>query len=225
MSEPVIEVHKREEVGGGSARRLLREDKIAAVVYGGGRESVPITVDRKSLLDLFKSTGSDNAVFLLQMAGTKQQRHAMIRHMDIHPITRQIHHIDFLRILMDEKIKVEVPVELLGVPEGVKNEDGIVDFVTREVEVECLPGDIPRSLELDISALHKGQHVEAGDIPLPKGVTLAVEAERVIASVTTRRKAEVEAEEEEEELLIEAEQEEPEVIRRGKTEEEEGGEA
>lgn len=219
MSEPVIEVHKREEVGGGSARRLLREGKIAAVVYGAGRESVPITVDRKSLLDLFKSTGSENAVFLLRMAGTKQQRHAMIRHMDIHPITRQIHHIDFLRILMDEKIKVEVPVELVGVPEGVKNEDGIVDFVTREVEVECLPGDIPRSLEVDISALHKGQHVEAGAIPLPKGVSLAVEAERVIASVTARRKAEVEVEEEEE-LLIEAEQEEPEVIRRGKTEEE-----
>jgi len=222
MSETVIEVHKREEIGGGTARRLGRQGKIAAVVYGGGRESVPITVDRKSLLDLLKSSGTEHAVFLLKMAGTQKQRHAMIRQMDLDPITRQIRHIDFQRVEMDEKIKVEVPVEVVGVPEGVKNEGGILDFVTREVEVECLPGDIPKLLQVDVSNLHLGQHAEAGDLPLPKGVTLAIEPQRVIASVTGRRVSEVAAEEEEE-LLIEAEREEPEVIRRGKAEEGEEG--
>lgn len=224
MSEPVVTVEKREEIGRNIARKMARRGEIAAVVYGAGKPSVPIRVDRKIVLDLLKSSGSEHAVFLLEMAGTKQQRHAMVRDMQIDPITGRILHIDFQRVLMTEKLKVEVPVELLGTPVGVKTEGGLLDFVTRQVEVECLPGDIPRALEVDVSALHIGQHVEAKDLVVPPKVALAVEEERVIASVAARRVAEVEAEAEEEELLTEEGAEEPEVIRRGKAEEEEGEE-
>lgn len=223
MSDLVIEVHPREETGKNANRRLRAAGDIPAVVYGGSKNTVPIRVQRKSILDLLKGSGSENAVFLLKLVGSGKERHTMIRELQVDPISREILHIDFQRVLMTEKIRVQVPVELAGVPEGVKNEGGMLDFVLREVEVECLPGDIPRTLSVDVSALHVGQHVEVKDLSLPPKVTLLEEADRVLASVSQARVAEVEAEEEEEGLL-EMEPEQPEVIRRGKTEEEEAEE-
>jgi large subunit ribosomal protein L25 len=223
MSEMTIEVQSRdEEVGSGAARRLRRAGMIPAVVYGGGRESKAITVPRRALIELIKQAGRENAVFLLKLAGSDKQRNCMVKELEVDPITREIVHVDFLRIDMTAKVQVSVHVELAGEPFGVHNEGGILDYVNREVEVSCLPGDIPRQLELDVSELHIGQHVEAGDLPLPEGVELLTDRDRVIASVVAPRLA-VEAEEEEaEEMLIEAEREEPEVVGRGKAEE--GGE-
>jgi large subunit ribosomal protein L25 len=126
---------------------------------------------------------------------------------------------------MTERIKVQVPIELLGVPEGVKNQGGVLDFITREVEVECLPGDIPPSLELEVAALEVGQQVQVKDLELPAKVELLEELDRVIASVAHSRVAQeveaAEAEAEGEEVMLEAEPEEPELIGRGKEEEEE----
>lgn len=223
MSEQVITVEKREEIGSNVTRKLLRRGQIAAVVYGAGKDSVPIQVDRKGLLELLKHSGTENAVLLLKMAGTQQERHVMIRDMLTDAVSRQILHIDFQRVLMDQKVKVQVAVEVEGTPVGVKNDGGVLDFVTREVEVECLPGDIPRSLAVDISHLHIGQHVAASELQVPENVTLMVEPERTLAAVVAPRKAAV-AEEAEGEELLEAEAEEPEVIGRGKVEGEEGEE-
>ncbi len=148
----------------------------------------------------------------------------MVREVVVDPISRQIIHIDFQRVLMTEKVKVQVPIELVGVPEGVKNQGGVLDFITRELELECLPGDIPAQLELDVAALEVGQHVQVKDLELPAKVEMLEEPDRVIASVAHSRVAlEVEAAEAEaegEEVLLEAEPEEPEVIGRGKEEEE-----
>ena len=155
------------------------------------------------MLELLKTSGTENAVFLLKLAGTGQERHTMIRELDVDPVSRQIRHIDFQRVVMTEKVRVQVHIELTGTAEGVKNEGGIVDFVTREVEIECLPGDIPRHLTADVTALHVGQHIEAKDLALPPGVVLLEDAERVIAAVTHSRLA-VE-EEAPAETLIEAE--------------------
>src|SRR5215208_1451088 len=145
MEQMTIEVERREQRGTNANRRLRADGMIPAVVYGGGKdkETVAIQVRRKSLIDLMKGTGGENAVFLLQLAGTGQERHAMIRDMQIDPVSRQVVHIDFQRILMTEKVKVQVAVELQGTPDGVKNSGGVLDFVHREVTVECLPGDIP----------------------------------------------------------------------------------
>lgn len=220
MSDLMIEVEKREDIGSKVSRRLARAGQLAAVVYGGGKESVPIVVPRRKVLDLMRTGGGENTVFLLKMAGTKKERHAMIRDLQVDPITREIRHIDFVRVLMTEKVRVAVAVELEGSPLGVRNEGGIVDFVTREVEVECLPGKIPQKLTIDITELHLGQHVEAGQLELPKGVALVTDENRVLASVVGRTLA---AEEEEEaDELLEAEPEEPELIGRRKEEEEEG---
>lgn len=222
MNDQVIVVRKREETGTGASRRYRAAGRIPAVVYGAKKDSIPISVDRSSVLNLLRQGGGDNAIFLLKMEGTEKERHAMIRDMEIHSTRREILHIDFLRLLMDQVIRVMVPVELVGIPLGVQNDGGVLDHVTREVELECLPGDIPQQLEVDVSELYIGQHVEVRDLQVPDNVTLLEEEGRVVAAVGAPR--ELEEIEEEEELLLEAEAEEPEVIGRGKEEEEGEGE-
>ena len=222
MTDITLEVHSREETGTNATRRLRAMGLIPAVVYGGGLDPVAIQVDRKILHELFKQTGGENAVFLLKMVGTDQKRHSMVRELDIDPITRQVTHIDFLRVLMTEKVKVQVPINLEGTPNGVKNEGGVLDFITREVEVECLPGDIPQSMELDVNDLEIGSHYEVKDLEVPKGVELMVELDKVIVAVAHSRVA-TEIEEADAELaeagLLEEEDAEPELIGRSSEEE------
>lgn len=217
MSDITLEVQSREETGKNANRRLRATGLIPAVVYGGDLDPVAIQVDRRTLHDLFKQTGGENAVFLLKLAGTDQKRHSMVRELTIDPITRQVIHIDFLRVLMTEKVKVQVPINLEGTPVGVKNEGGVLDFITREVEVECLPGDIPQTLELDVSDLEIGSHCEVKDLEVPAGVELMVELDKVIVAVAHSRVA-TEVEEAEAEAaeagLLEAEEVEPELIGR-----------
>lgn len=216
MSELTLEVQKRETKGKNSNRQLRAQGRIPAVLYGGGRESVPLEVDRKTVLELLKKAGSENAVFLLKLGETGKERHAMIRDLQIDPLQRHIVHIDFQRIEMSQKVRVEVHVEVEGVPYGVKNEAGILDFVTRSLHVECLPGDIPPHITLDVSALHVGQHVEARQLELPPGVVLLEEPSRVIVSVSHARIEEKPVEE-----VEAAEPAEPEVIKKGGKPEEE----
>lgn len=222
MNELTIEVAPRGATGKNESRRLRAAGSIPGVVYGGGRDPVSVTVDRHTMLELMRKAGGENAVYLLKLTGTDKSRHVMIRDMDVHPVTRQVRHIDFQRIVLTEKVRISVAVEVIGTPPGVKTEGGMLDFVTREVEVECLPTNIPHHLQADVSKLHVGQHVEAGDLELPEGVTLLEAPERVIAAVSHPKMAEVA--EGEEEGLIEAETEQPELIgrHREETEEEEG---
>lgn len=223
MSEVTVEVQEREVRGKNANRRLRQSGLIPAVVYGGGKESVPIQVDTKVIHDLLKQEGGEHAVFLLKLAGTAKKRHTMVREVVVDPLTHQIIHIDFQRVVMTEKVRVSVGVELVGTPEGVKNQGGVLDFISREVEIEALPGDIPAKLSLDVSKLEIGDHLEAKDVELPAEVELVGEPERVIVSVAHSRVSAVVEEAEtgaEEELLLEAEEEEPEVIGRGKEVEE-----
>ncbi len=211
MSELSIDVQKRTETGTNANRRLRQSGKIPAVVYGGGKETVPIQLNRKTLIDLMKSGENENAIFLLKLADSGQERHAMIHDMQIDPLTRQVVHIDFQRIVMTEKVKVQVPVELVGTAHGVKVEGGMIDFVHREVAVECMPGDIPKHVDLDVTELRVGQHVEAKDLKLPEGVTLAEEPDRVILSLSHTKA--------EESAVAEAVAEPELAAKRGKTEE------
>jgi len=222
MSEITIEVNKREETGKNANRRLRASGFIPAVVYGGGRDSLSIQVQKQVIHDLLRQEGGEHAVFLLKLAGTDKSRHTMVRDVEIHSVSRQIIHIDFQRVLMTEKVKVMVGIELLGTPEGVKNEGGVMDFITREVEIESLPGDLPAKLTLDVADLNIGDHLEAKDLEIPEKVELMEEPGRVIVSVAHSRVSDVveEAEAEGEELLLEAEAEEPELIGRGKEAEE-----
>jgi large subunit ribosomal protein L25 len=223
MSEMMIEVHERELVGKNANRRLRASGDVPAVVYGGGLDPVPIQVNRRAVLDLMRTGSGENTVFLLKLAGGSSERHAMIRDLQVDPISRRILHIDFQRVVMTEVVRVAIPIELEGTPAGVRNDGGLLDFVNREVMVECLPGDIPQHLTLDVEALEIGDHLEAKDLTLPDRVTLVDEPDRVLVSVYHgRMAAELEAEEEAAaEELLEAAPEEPEVIGKGKEEEEE----
>lgn len=209
MSEMSLEVEKREVKSSNQNRRLLAGGAIPAVVYGGGKETTAIQVQRKAVIDLLKTTGSEHPIFLLKMAGTGQERHAMIRDMQIDPISRQVIHIDFQRIMMSEKLRVQVGIHLVGTAYGVKNDGGLLDFVHREVTVECLPKDLPAHLELDVTDLRLGQHLEASALKLPEGVALVDEPDQVIVSLTHGRK---------EEEAATGGATEPEVVKRGKGE-------
>ncbi|HSL84255.1 MAG TPA: 50S ribosomal protein L25 [Thermoanaerobaculia bacterium] len=218
-----IQVRTREATGKNSNRRLRSEGQIPAVLYGAAHETVPIQVERRKVEEVFRAGATENTIFLLKRLESDQERHARIREIQIDPVSREVLHIDFQRVLMDQAIQVEVPIQTAGTPTGVKDEGGVLEVVTREVAVECLPGDIPEVIEVDVSALAIGDHIEAGALKLPEKVTLIEEPDRVIVSVAYAARIE-EPEEEEAEELLEAEREEPEVIRRGKEEEEEAEE-
>ncbi len=222
MSEPTVTVRPREQTGKNANRRLRASGEIPAVVYGGEADSAAIRVDGKSVLRLIRE-GGENAVFLLQLEGTERTRHSMIRDLQWNPLTGALVHIDFQRVKMDQEVQVAVPVALTGSPEGVKTEGGLVEFITREIAVTCLAGDIPSSIELDISALHIGQHVEAGELVLPDAVRLDDDDNRVIVSVAAPRIAEEDEEVSDEDELLEAFTDEPEMVG-GKAESEDGDE-
>jgi large subunit ribosomal protein L25 len=216
MSDVILEVEPRVELGNNASRRVRARGLVPAVVYGGGKDTVSIQLQRKTLLELLKGAHHENAIFLLKLAG--KERHAMIRELQIDPISRQIVHIDFQRVTMTEKIRVQVPIELTGTAYGVKTEGGMVDFITREIHVECLPGDIPQQITLDVTDLHIGQHVEVSQLQIPAGVTLLEDPHRVIVALSHAKVEEPEAEAAPEAAAAPTTAE-PEVIKRGKTEE------
>ena len=187
MAEVTLEVVRREDSGKGVARKLRQVGKIPAVVYGGHREAVPITVDRKAVSELIqKSQHGVRSIFLLKMTGTDQQRHAMIKDIQMDPITRRMTHIDFVRVVMDEVVRVTVPVHVVGTAIGVK-EGGLLDFQVRDLHIECLPGAIPDSIDADITNLGVHQYLRVSDLKLPEGVKVLDDSERVVVGVTVAR--------------------------------------
>jgi large subunit ribosomal protein L25 len=214
MAEVTLEVSRRERSGKEYAKKLRQDGKIPAVVYGGHKEPVAITVERKSVSDLIqKSDHGIRSIFLLKMSGTDQQRHAMIKDMQMDPISRRMTHIDFVRVVMDEVVRVTVPVNIIGNSIGVK-EGGILDWQIRELHVECLPNAIPDKIDVDITNLGGHEQVRVSDLQLPEGVKVAEDLHRVIVGVTSPR-AEIVAEVA---AVAEPGAGEPEVIKKGKTE-------
>lgn len=219
MAEVTLEVTRREQAGKSIARKLRQQGKVPAVVYGGHREPVAITVDRKAISDLIqKSDHGVRSIFLLKMAGTDQQRHAMIKDVQVNPITRKMEHIDFVRVLMDEVVRVTVPIHVTGSALGVK-EGGLLDTQVRELHVECLPNAIPDSVDVDVSNLGMHEYIRISELKLPEGVKVLDDPERVVVGVThIRAEAEPVVAAVGEEGAVPAE---PEVIARGKKVEEE----
>jgi large subunit ribosomal protein L25 len=214
MAEVTLEVTRRELTGKEVAKKLRRDGRVPAVVYGGHREPVAIAVDRKAVSELIqKSEHGIRSVFLLKMAGSDQQRHAMIKELTINPISRKMTHIDFVRVVMDEMVKVLVPVHISGTAIGVK-EGGLLDFQVRDLHVECLPNAIPDSIDVDVTALAHHEYIRVKDLKLPEGVKVSDDPERVVVGVTH---AKAEAAEAAAETAAVAE---PEVIKKGKPEDE-----
>jgi large subunit ribosomal protein L25 len=218
-----LNVEKRSTIGKNEARRSRAAGQIPGVVYGAGKPNVSISVDRKALSDVFREGAGENAIFLLKLAGSDQSRHAMIREMQRHPVSRKPVHIDFVRVLMDVKVTVKVPIEVVGVAKGVKTDQGILDVVTREIEIECLPTDIPEHIAVDVTELAIGDAIRVSELPVLQGVTVVDNPEKVVLHVTHPMREEEAAPAAAEGAA--AEPTEPEVLKKGKAvSEEEGGE-
>lgn len=224
MEELVIEVERRSSAGKGANRKLRQQGLIPAVVYGGGKEAVPVVIDRHTVTELLKQEKGRNTVFLLKMKGTKQERHAMVRDAQINPLTRQYMHLDFIRVMKGQRLKVEVPVVLEGESAGVKI-GGFLDWVGRSLHIECAAEAIPESFHVDVSNLELGQHVTAAEVTLPDGVKLLDDPRKMIATVKTHGKEAEEVKPEEAAAAAAEGAAEPEVIKRGKVVAEEGEEA
>jgi large subunit ribosomal protein L25 len=212
-----IKAEKREIFGKNASRRLRRKGMIPAVIYGSDTSNVPLTLKKQDIFMILRSDTGENTVF--QVSFDSEKRDVMIKELQRDPVTDEVLHADFVHIAMDKAVRVSVPVVSVGEAVGVKTEGGFVDFVTREIEIECLPKDIPEEIEIDISGLHLRQSLKAGDIALPEGVKLLTPSDTIVILIEVPLKEEeIEVEEEEEEVI--AEEEEPEVIGKEKPEKE-----
>jgi large subunit ribosomal protein L25 len=205
------------------ARRVRREGKVPAVVYGAGKQAVPVSVDPRQVSRILHSRTGHNTVFDLSVDGERTK--AMIVDWQYEPIKGALLHIDLKRIAMDQKLKVNVPIVLTGEPAGVKQQGGILEQIFREVEVECLPGDIPNSVELNVSELVFGMVLRVSDLPVNSQVKFLTDPNQPVAHVITVKEEEVPTADAVAGEAAAAPAE-PEVIKKGKQEtEEEGAEA
>jgi large subunit ribosomal protein L25 len=204
------------------ARRVRRDGKIPAVVYGAGKQALSISVDPRQVARILHSQTGHNTVFDLALDGERAK--AMIVDWQYEPIKGSLLHIDLKRIAMDQKLRVNVPIELVGEPAGVKQQGGILEQIAREVEVECLPGDIPNQIDLNVSELIFGMVLRISDLPKNDKVKYISDPEQPVAHVISIKEEEAPAEAAIGEAA--AAPAEPEVMKKGKQETaEEGAEA
>jgi large subunit ribosomal protein L25 len=217
-----IKAEKREVFGKNANRRLRKEGWIPAVLYGEGTINVPLSLLKKDVISILRSESGENTIFKVMYDSKAQD--AMIKELQIDVSSDELIHADLILISMDKAIRVAVPFHLQGEPIGVKTEGGFVDFVTREVDIECLPKDIPEHIKVDISELHLHQSLKVGDIAAPEGVKFMTDPGSVLVIISLPHKEEEVAKPAEEGVV--AEPTEPEVIKkeRAEKEEEEGKE-
>jgi len=172
----ILEAQKREPGNKNAARRVRVSGKIPAVVYGAGKDSTSVAVDPRQVLRILKSESGHNTIFDLALENARVK--AMIVDWQFEPIKGQLLHVDLQRIAMDKKLTVTVPVLLKGEALGVKTEGGILEQLLREVEIECLPSDIPKSIEVDVSHLVFGVEVRVKDLPHSDKVKFLTEETR-----------------------------------------------
>ena len=214
----VIKSEQRQGLGSNAARRLRKQGFVPAVLYGESMESRPLVVSKKDIVQILRLESGENTIF--KVAVDTDMYDAMIKDLQVDPVTDELLHADLIRISLDKRVRVTVPVAHCGEPVGVKTEGGFVDFVTREVEVECLPRDIPESLSIDISELHIHQSCRAEWMSIPPGVRLVTEPATVLVLVSLPHKEEEFPGEKPEEVVAE-EPKEPEVIKKERAEKEE----
>jgi large subunit ribosomal protein L25 len=213
MADIVVSAQNRHETGKNVNRRLRTAGLIPGVLYGSATKPVPVSVSPKEIGSILRSKTGENTLFDLELDGSR--RKVILKEFQLEPIKGALLHADFYEVALDKMLQVNVHVELVGTPVGVKVQGGIVDWVTRELEVECLPADIPEKISVDISALEIGKLVRVSEIQAPAKVTIITEGGIVIAHVVAPRAEEVVAATAEAAPTAEGAAE-PEVIKKGK---------
>ena len=221
MAEIVVSAKTRTDRGKNAARRLRREGFVPGVVYGGKEENVAVAVDPKALQKVLRSEAGRNSILKLDIANAGATN-AILKSWQVDPIKESFLHADFYRIAMDVAIRVTVPIHVVGEARGVKVDGGILELILREIEVECLPGDIPERIDVEVSDLGINGALRVSDLAAPVKVKILEGAEQVVVHVVsvkeeaaatpgTAAPAEGEAA---------AAPSEPEVVKKGKKEEE-----
>ena len=214
MAQIVVQGAPRSERGKNEARRMRVAGNVPAVLYGGKGEAVTLTVNAKQVTAILRSETGHNTLFQVDLGG--KQEPAIVKDWQVDPVSGKLIHVDLLRIAMDVRMKVKVPVHTFGDPAGVKVQGGVYEVVAREVEVECLPADIPTEFKVDVSALMLNQSLRAGELPIDKAkIKLISDAQAVLAHVVALR---VEEEKPAEAAVPGTAPAEPEVIKKGKKE-------
>jgi large subunit ribosomal protein L25 len=221
ISNETVEAQPRaaESRGKNEARRVRVTGNIPAVIYGAKKDSVAVTVNPKQITKILASDTGHNTIFDLQLNGGKEK--VMIVDWQYDPIKSRLLHIDLKRIDMAKTIRVSVPIELVGESAGVKQQGGIMDQVLREVEIECLPSDIPSHIDVDVSQLVFGEVIRVKDLAHGGKLKFITDEDQAVAHITTV-KEEVVATPDAAAADATAAPAEPEVIKKGKQETEEG---
>ena len=209
--ETVVATPREGKFNKNAARRVRVAGKIPAVVYGAGQDSVAVTVDPKVITRILHSESGHNTIFDLNIEGGNATK-AMIVDWQNEPIKGKLLHIDLKRIAMDKVMQVSVPVQLIGIPAGVKTGGGILEHVMREVEIECLPGDIPSHIDVDVSNVELHGVIRIADLPHSGKLKFLEDEDATVAHVTIIK------EEAPAEAALEAAPTEPEVAKKGKAE-------
>ncbi len=213
MPEIVVAALSRTETGKNVNRRLRVKGLIPGVLYGSKKQAIHVAVSPKEIGTILRSASGANTLFDLDLAGTRHR--VILKEFQLEPIKHQLLHADFYEVALDKTLQVKVHIEIHGTPIGVKTQGGVLDFVTRELEVECLPMDIPEKLSVDVSDLAIGKHVRVSDIKVSDKVKVLTELDIVVVHVVAPR-AEEEVAPTAEAVVAEGAAE-PEVIKKGKT--------
>src|SRR5687767_13876640 len=222
--DAILEAVKRQTRGKNEARRLRVAGRIPEVVYGGqtagqAPEGVPLGVDPKALLHILHSDSGANTLINLKVEGTESR--VMVKEYQLDPVTHKLLHADFYQLAMDKAITVTVPILLKGESRGVKQQAGLLDFVTREIQVQCLPTDIPEHIHLDVSELMLNQSVRLRELPQNDKWKAVSDGETMLVHIVMPKAEESATTTTEAAATPAAATAEPEVIKKGKEEKEE----
>jgi len=217
--ETILEATARESFGKNEARRTRRAGRVPAVLYGGdGKGATPISVEPRALLRILHSESGANTLISLRLAGAGDTR-VLVKEYQLDPVTHHLLHADFYRVAMDRAIQVTIPVSVKGEPKGVKQQGGILEFVRREIEIQCLPGDIPEHVEIDVSELMVHQGIRVRDIVHDARWTAVTDGDTMLVHVILPKAEEEPPAAEAAAAAAPATPAEPEVIKKGKKEE------
>ena len=209
-----LTVQKRALVGRNSVKQIRKEGLIPAVIYGADQGPINLEVNSRQLSTVLGRAASENILLELEIVDGDSTRNslAMIKEIQHHPLQAEILHVDFHAVSATEKLTAEVPIETVGEPVGVKTHGGLLEHILRTLEVECLPGDLPQRIEVDVTNLDIGDSVHVKDLQLPPGVEALLDGDLTVVAVS-------EARVEEEPVAAEAAPTAPEVITARKPEE------
>jgi large subunit ribosomal protein L25 len=182
IAENTVTAQPRKAGGKNDARRVRKTGLVPAAVYGAGKDPVAVSVDPKSVSKILRSESGHNTIFDLAVDGGAEK--VMIVDWQYEPLKGKLLHVDLKRIAMDKVLRVSVPVILKGTPEGVKTEGGILEQLIREVEIECLPADIPTAITADISSLKFGENVRVADLAHGDKLKFLTDEDQMVAHIT-----------------------------------------